>query len=363
VGAEGDSDGAERGTAVCDAAAAEAVGAERLRRFLREMQGIRRFEERAAREYAAGRISGFCHLYIGQEAAAVGALGATEVHDHVITAYRDHGHALLRGCAPRAVMAELMGRVTGSSRGRGGSMHLFAADHRFHGGHGIVGGHIPLAAGMAFASKYRGLPEVTLCFFGEGALNQGAFYESMNLASLWDLPVVFLCENNRYAMGTALERASAISDLHRKADAFGMHGEVVDGMDVCAMFVATHAALARARVESRPTLFEVRCYRYRGHSMSDPAKYRSREEVEEQKLADPIARATETLLTHGWATAEEAEAWDAEASDAAADAAEFAQGSPEPRLEDAGDHVYAAPLGWRPDEATWPHDPATRARG
>jgi pyruvate dehydrogenase E1 component alpha subunit len=341
---------------LCNADATEALGQERLRTFLKQMQSIRRFEERAARDYARGAISGFCHLYIGQEAVAVGALGAAETRDHVITAYRDHGHALLRGCSPRSIMAELYGKVTGCARGRGGSMHMFAPENRFHGGHGIVGGHIPLATGMGFASSYEGRDDATLCFFGDGALNQGAFYESLNLASLWDLPVIYLIENNAYAMGTPLSRASAISDLSTKAKAFGMHGEVVDGMDVAATWQTVGEAIKRAREEKRPTLLEVRCYRFRGHSMSDPAKYRSSEEVAEKKAGDPIVLAVNTLLDRGWATEEEIKAWDQEAKGNAADASEFAEASPEPDLKDLGAYVYANPQQWRPDEATTPHE-------
>lgn len=339
----------------CDEAATDAIGRERLRDAYVQMVTIRRFEERAAREYASGRISGFCHLYIGQEAVAVGALAATEPRDHIITAYRDHGHALIRGCTPRGVMAELFGKVTGSARGRGGSMHMFAADAGFHGGHGIVGGHIPLATGFGFASKYEQRGEVTLCFFGEGALNQGAFYESLNLASLWSLPVVYIVENNRYAMGTSLERASAVTDLYKKADGFGMHGEYVDGMDAAKTFQVVSEAVDRARGDSRPTFIEARCYRYRGHSMSDPAKYRSKEEVEDYKQVDPILLVSRTLQHREWATEDELEAWDDEAKEVAADAATFALDSPQPRLEDVGRYVYAEPLQWRPDDATTPH--------
>jgi len=345
---------------LCDPKATEQVGKKRLRKFAQQMRSIRRFEERAAREYASGRISGFCHLYIGQEAVAVGAVGATEEKDHIITAYRDHGHALIRGVTPRGAMAELMGKVTGCARGRGGSMHMFAVEQGFHGGHGIVGAHIPLAAGFGFASKYEQRGEVTVCFFGEGALNQGAFYESLNLASLWDLPVVFICENNRYAMGTALERASAVSDLYTKADAFGMAGDVVNGNDVTLTWECVKKAVDRARNESRPTFIEARCYRYRGHSMSDPAKYRTRDEVNEQKALDPLLLAENTLVDRGWATEDEITAWDKEAKAAAADASDFAIESPEPDLKDIGEYVYANPQQWAPDRYTFPHDPKTR---
>lgn len=349
-------------TTACDERSADLLGRDQLRAFTRRMMEVRRFEETAARVYSQGKVSGFCHLYIGQEGVAVGSMGAAEPQDHVITAYRDHGHALLRGGNPRSVMAELMGKVNGTSRGRGGSMHLFDRAARFHGGHGIVGGHIPLAVGYAWAARAQGEDAVTLCYFGEGAINQGAFYESMNLASLWDLPVVFVCENNRYAMGTAQERASAISDLYTKAAAFGMPGEVVDGMDVAATWRATRRAVDRARKDHRPTLIEARCYRYRGHSMSDPAMYRTRKELEVHKREDPIQRAQETLRARGWVSDDELAAWDAAAREAAREAAEFASASPEPRLESVGDYVYMEPLSWRPDEGMEPHSLASRGR-
>lgn len=339
----------------CDDAAAEAFGAERMRLAFEQMKRIRRFEERAAREYAAGRISGFCHLYIGQEAVAVGALMATRPSDHVITAYRDHGHALIRGCTPDSAMSELFGKVTGCARGRGGSMHMFAREEGFHGGHGIVGAHIPLATGMGWAARYQGRDDVTLCFFGEGALNQGAFYESLNLASLWKLPVIYIVENNKYAMGTALERASAVTDLWKKAEGFAMPGVLLDGMDVARTWLTVNDAVARARAESRPTFVEARCYRFRGHSMSDPAKYRTSQEVDDFKRVDPIELCRASLLHNEWATEAELEAWDEAALDQAADAASFARDAPQPRLEDVGRYVYAEPGAWRPDDATFPH--------
>lgn len=339
----------------CDDKAAELLGRDKMRLAFQQMSTIRRFEERAAREYASGHISGFCHLYIGQEAVAVGSILATEPRDHIITAYRDHGHALIRGCTPRSAMAELFGKVTGAARGRGGSMHMFAAESGFHGGHGIVGAHIPLAAGMAWASAYENRGEVTLCYFGEGALNQGAFYESLNLASLWKLPVVFIVENNKYAMGTALERASAVTELWKKAEGFAMAGLLVDGMDVAKTHEVIGGAIERARKESLPSFVEARCYRFRGHSMSDPAKYRTPQEVESYKQVDPIALCQASLLHFGWATEDELEQWDDAAREAAADAASFAKDSPQPRLEDVGLYVYANEEGWRPDDATFPH--------
>jgi len=344
-----------RATDRCNDEAALALGKDAMRQALQEMMQIRRFEERAAREYASQNISGFCHLYIGQEAVAVGALLATQPKDHVITAYRDHGHALIRGCTPRTVMAELFGKATGCAKGRGGSMHMFAKEQGFHGGHGIVGAHIPLAVGMAFAGKYRGLDEVTLCFFGEGALNQGAFYESLNLAALWKLPVVFIVENNKYAMGTSLERASAQTELWRKAEGFAMPGAWLDGMDIAATHKTVKEAVDLARKESRPTLIEARCYRYRGHSMSDPAKYRTREEVDDQKQADPITLCRHSLIHHGWATEEECDAWDEAALENAIDAATFAKESPQPSASDLARYVYVDPLGWTPEDGSFPH--------
>ena len=344
----------------CDETAARAMGAERMRAAFQQMVGIRRFEERAAREYAAGRISGFCHLYIGQEAVAVGANLATRPSDHMITAYRDHGHALIRGCTARSCMAELFGKVAGCAHGRGGSMHMFAAEAGFHGGHGIVGAHIPLATGMGFATKYQGHGDVALCFFGEGALNQGAFYESLNLAALWKLPVVYIVENNKYAMGTSLERASALTDLWKKAEGFAMPGVLLDGMDVAQTWQVVGEAIARARTESMPTFIEARCYRFRGHSMSDPAKYRTTQEVDHFKQLDPITLCRGSLLGLGFATEAELEAWDEAATEAATDAATFAKDAPQPRVEDVGMYVYANAEGWAPDEATFPH---TRASG
>jgi pyruvate dehydrogenase E1 component alpha subunit len=347
---------------VCAPDCADEVGREKLRDFVEQMMLIRRFEERCAREYASGHIAGFCHLYIGQEGVAVGSVGATTKQDHIITAYRDHGHALIRGCTPKSVMAELFGRVTGVAKGRGGSMHLFSVEDRFHGGHGIVGGHIPLATGFAFASKYEGLDDATLCYFGDGAINQGAFYESLNLASLWNLPILFICENNGYAMGTSLERSGAVSDLSIKAAGFGMKGYVANGNDVCHMHHITQLALEDARKNNRPAFIEARCYRYRGHSMSDPQKYRSKSEVKDQKNEDCILLAKNTLLGRGWATEAELKAWDKAAKEEAADSVEFALNSPEPDLKDVGAYVYKNPMGWRADRAMAPHDPNTRKK-
>ncbi|MFB3113166.1 MAG: thiamine pyrophosphate-dependent enzyme, partial [Gemmatimonadales bacterium] len=239
------------------------------RRLLRQMLLIRRFEEKAGEAYAMGQIGGFCHLYVGQEAVAVGAMAALRDDDYITSSYREHGHALARGMSARVVMAELFGKATGCSKGKGGSMHLFDAGRNFFGGHGIVGGQIPIAAGAAFAVKYRGGDQVSLCFFGEAAVNIGSFHETLNMASLWTLPVIFLVENNRYGMGTALERASAIDDIAARASSYGMTSEVVDGMDVLATYEATMRAVSRGRLDKAPTLLDVNTYRFVGHSMSD----------------------------------------------------------------------------------------------
>ncbi|HET9725508.1 MAG TPA: pyruvate dehydrogenase (acetyl-transferring) E1 component subunit alpha, partial [Gemmatimonadales bacterium] len=257
--------------------------------WLRQMVLIRRFEEKAGEAYSLGKIGGFCHLYIGQEAVAVGSLAVLRPDDYITCSYREHGHALARGISARAVMAELFGKATGCSKGKGGSMHLFDASLGFLGGHAIVGGHIPLATGMAFAAKYRETDQVAVCYFGEAAVNNGAFHESLNMAALWKLPVIFVCENNRYGMGTAIERSSAVPEVWRRASAYDLRGEAVDGMDVLAVRDAVTRAAAECRPEGgKPVLLEARTYRYRGHSMSDPATYRTREELEQQKRHDPL---------------------------------------------------------------------------
>ena len=259
-------------------------------KFLREMLLLRRFEERTAQSYQQGKIGGFCHLYIGQEACAVGAIGALRETDYVLAAYRDHGHAIAKGMSCHEVLAELYGKTTGCSKGKGGSMHMFSAEKRFLGGNGIVGGQIPVATGVGWSIKYRKQDDVVLCFFGEGAINQGAFHESLNLASIWRLPVIYICENNRFGMGTPVERASSIYDLSQKAYAYDMARSHVDGMDVVEVYNTVNEAISRARGRSLPTLIEAKTYRFRGHSMSDPihGHYRTKEEVEEQKEQDPI---------------------------------------------------------------------------
>lgn len=312
-------------------------------RLLRQMLLIRRFEEKAGEAYAQGKIGGFCHLYIGQEAVAVGAIAALREDDYIFASYREHGHALARGTSARAVMAELFGRVDGCSRGLGGSMHLFDVERKLMGGHAIVGAHIPLAAGAAFATKYRGTDQVTICFFGEAAVNIGAFHETLNMAALWKLPVVFLCENNRYGMGTALERASAVWNVSQRACAYDMEDETVDGMDVLAVYEATCRAVDRARQHYLPTLIEARTYRYMGHSMADPihGHYRTKEELEQQKARDPITGLTRRLREDGLLSDAELTAMERSVNEEVEDAVMFADRSPDPDPEMLGRYVYA----------------------
>src|SRR5438034_6314018 len=261
------------------------------RRMLRQMLLIRRFEEKAAEAYALGKIGGFCHLYIGQEAVAVGSLSALRDDDYVISSYREHGQALARGVPAKAIMAELFGKATGCSKGKGGSMHLFDAERRFMGGHGIVGGHVPLAAGLGFAIRYRGGDQVCICYFGEAAVNIGAFHEPLNMASVYHLPVIFCCENNRYGMGTAFERVAAVTDVAEHACSYDMAAELVNGMDALAVYAATQRAVERARKGGHPTMLEARTYRYMGHSMSGPLQgvSRTKDEDEDKKRRDPIS--------------------------------------------------------------------------
>jgi pyruvate dehydrogenase E1 component alpha subunit len=300
--------------------------------MLRHMLLIRRFEEKAAEAYALGKIGGFCHLYIGQEAVAVGSLSALREDDYAICSYREHGQALVRGIPPGAVMAELFGKATGCSKGKGGSMHLFDAKRRFMGGHGIVGGHIPLAAGIAFANKYQGGDQVCICYFGEAAVNIGAFHETLNMASVWKLPVIFLCENNRYGMGTAFERVAAVTDVVEHAKSYDMAAEAVDGMNVLTVYDATQRAVERARKGGDPTLLEVRTYRYMGHSMSDPLHgvYRTKDEVEEQKKKDPITQLAEKLKDEKVLDQAKLDALDAEIHAEVDAAVKFADESPDP---------------------------------
>ncbi|HYN85296.1 MAG TPA: pyruvate dehydrogenase (acetyl-transferring) E1 component subunit alpha [Pyrinomonadaceae bacterium] len=323
----------------------EEVDRETLLRMLYQLILIRRFEEKAAEAYTLGKIGGFCHLYIGQEAVAVGALSALRKDDYVLTSYRDHGQALVMGTPPDEVMAELFGRAGGCSAGKGGSMHLFDADNHFLGGHAIVGGQIPLATGVAYATKYKGADQVTLCFFGEAAVNQGAFHESLNMAQLWKLPCIYICENNQYGMGTSLERAMSLRDVSRKAAAYDMAGEFVDGMDVLAVRAAVARAVERARKEYLPSLLEVRTYRFMGHSMSDPGQYRTRAEIEKHQERDPIKVFSESLKQQG--VVDDAGLADIEkrVREEVERAVKFADSSPEPAPEELFTHIYASPFG------------------
>jgi pyruvate dehydrogenase E1 component alpha subunit len=297
----------------------------------REMLLIRRFEEKAGQLYGMGFIGGFCHLYIGQEAVVIGMQMAIKPGDQVITTYRDHGHMLATGMDPKGVMAELTGRQGGYSRGKGGSMHMFSKEKNFFGGHGIVGANVPLGAGLAFANKYRGNDNVCLTYFGDGAANQGQVYESFNMAKLWHLPVIFIIENNRYAMGTAIERSSATTDFSRRGASFDIPGEQVDGMDVRAVRAAGERAVKRARAGEGPCILEMLTYRYRGHSMSDPAKYRTREEVERvREERDPIERVRRRMLEAGMVQEDDLKKIDGEIRTIVNAAAEFAQNDPEP---------------------------------
>jgi len=314
-----------------------------MRRLLREMLLIRRFEERAGEQYALGRIGGFCHLYIGQEAVAVGVMAALRPDDYVLSAYREHGQALSRGMSSRTTMAELFGKATGCSGGKGGSMHLFDAERRFLGGHGIVGGQIPLITGCGFAIRYRGGDQVAVGFFGEAAVNNGAFHEALNMAALWKLPVVYVCENNRYGMGTALERAAALWDIAARTCSYDMPGETVDGMSVLAVRDAMTRAAKRAREKSVPSLLEVRTYRFMGHSMSDPihGHYRTKEEVEQQKLRDPVVTFRRDLETAGMLDDVAWEAMEEDVNAEVEDAIRFADESPDPEPGTLYTDVYA----------------------
>jgi len=309
--------------------------------LLRQMLLIRRFEEKSAESYSLGKIGGFCHLYIGQEAVGVGAISAVRQDDYVITSYREHGQALAKGISADAVMAELYGKSGGCSRGKGGSMHLFDKSVNFLGGHAIVGGQIPLATGVAFASKYKETDQVTLCFFGEAAVNQGAFHESLNMAQLWKLPCIYICENNKYGMGTSLARSMSSQNVAQKAREYDLASEFVDGMDVMAMRRATQRAVKRARNESLPTLIEARTYRYMGHSMSDPGNYRTRAEIEKYQERDPIKLFTATLKENKVLTDSDLADMEAAIKEQIEHAVRFAEESPEPDPKELYTNVYA----------------------
>ena len=310
--------------------------------YYRQMLLIRRFEEKAGQLYGMGLIAGFCHLYIGQEAVVTGMKAAIKDGDQMITGYRDHGHMLALGMEPARVMAELTGRADGYSHGKGGSMHMFSVERNFYGGHGIVGAQVPIGTGLAFADQYRADGHVSVTFFGDGAANQGQVYESFNMAKLWHLPVVYVIENNQYAMGTSLKRASSETHLYRRGASFGIPGEEVDGMDVLAVRDAGRAAVRHARSGKGPIILEMKTYRYRGHSMSDPAKYRSRDEVNEvRQHHDPIDHVKERLLAEGWADEAALKAIGNEVRAIVNDAADFARESPEPAASELLTDVLA----------------------
>jgi len=315
------------------------------RSLLHSMLLQRRFEERCAEAYALGKIGGFCHLYIGQEAVSTGALSVLRTDDYIITTYRDHGQALARGMSPRVVMAELFGRIDGCARGKGGSMHMFDKSLNFLGGHGIVGAHVPLGTGVGFAIKYRGGDQVCVCFMGESVVNTGAFHEALNMAGLWKLPVVYVIENNRYGMGTALERASAIHDIFERGAAYNIPRSQCDGQDVFAVRLAMQEAVDRARTESLPTLLEVRTYRFMGHSMSDAVSgtYRTKAELDEYMKRDPIMLLRMHMQEAGELTEDDLRAMDEEIKATVQDAWDFADASPEPPLEALYEDVLFVP--------------------
>jgi len=315
---------------------------EDLLKYYREMLLIRRFEEKAGQLYGMGLIGGFCHLYIGQEAVVVGLEAAADEGDSRVTSYRDHGHMLACGMDPKGVMAELTGREGGYSKGKGGSMHMFSREKNFYGGHGIVGAQVPIGAGLAFANKYKGNDRVSFAYFGDGAANQGQVYETFNMAELWQLPVIFVIENNQYAMGTSLKRASATQELWTRGAAFNIPGEAVDGMDVEAVKAAGERAVEFCRSGKGPYILEMKTYRYRGHSMSDPAKYRTREEVQKMREErDAIDHVRALLIIGKHATEDDLKAIDKDIKAVVNEAAEFSKTSPEPALEELYTDIYA----------------------
>jgi pyruvate dehydrogenase E1 component alpha subunit len=320
----------------------QTLGADLQKKFYHDMLLIRRFEEKAGQLYGMGLIGGFCHLYIGQEAVVVGMQAALKQGDQVITAYRDHGHMLATGMDPKGVMAELTGRFTGYSHGKGGSMHMFSTEKHFYGGHGIVGAQVPIGTGLAFSNKYKKNGAVCLTYFGDGAANQGQVYESFNMAELWKLPVVYVIENNQYAMGTSVERSSAETDFSKRGASFNIPGEQVDGMDVEAVYTAGRKAAQYCREGNGPIILEMKTYRYRGHSMSDPAKYRTREEVQEvREKRDPIEHYGAKLTERGIVKDDDLKAMDKDIRSIVNTAAEFASESPEPAPEELYTDVLA----------------------
>lgn len=308
-----------------------------------QMMLMRRFEEKAAQLYGQQKIRGFCHLYIGQEAVVAGTMSALKKDDRVITAYRDHAHALACGISANAVMAELYGKVTGCSKGKGGSMHMFSKEHNFFGGHGIVGGQIPLGAGLAFADQYRGGDQVTVCYFGDGAVRQGSVHETFNMAMMWKLPVIFICENNGYAMGTSVKRTTNVEEIYKIGLAYDMPSKAVDGMQCETVHEAITEAADRARKGEGPTFLEIRTYRYRGHSMSDPAKYRTKEEVEAYKQKDPLEMVKATILKNKFASEKELDAIEEKIVTLVNESVEFSENSPYPDASELYTDVYAEP--------------------
>jgi len=318
------------------------AGPDLLKKFYSDMLLIRRFEEKAGQLYGMGLIGGFCHLYIGQEAVVVGLQANAGPNDQVITAYRDHGHMLACGMDPKGVMAELTGRSAGYSKGKGGSMHMFSKEKRFYGGHGIVGAQVPLGTGLAFSNKYRGNDGVCFTYFGDGAANQGQVYEAFNMAELWKLPVIYIIENNQYAMGTSVERSSAESHFYKRGASFNIPGKEVDGMDVEAVYAAAQEAVAWCRGGNGPIILELKTYRYRGHSMSDPAKYRTREEVQTvREKRDAIEHLGAKLIADKLATEDDLKAMDKQTRQIVNNAAEYATESPEPAPEELYTDVLA----------------------
>lgn len=311
--------------------------------WFESMYLMRRFEERAGQLYGMQKIRGFCHLYIGQEACAAGAVTALTKDDKWITAYRDHGHPLALGTSPNAVMAELYGKETGTTKGKGGSMHIFDKERHFFGGHGIVGGQVPLGAGIAFAEKYKGTKNLCICYMGDGAVRQGAFHEALNLAMLWKLPVIFVIENNGYAMGTSVQRTSNVTELYTLGESYDMPSEPVDAMSVEAVHEAVARAAERARAGEGPTLLEFRTYRYKGHSMSDPQKYRTKDEVEEYKQRDPVEQVRHTILTKKIATEADLAAIEEKVNAQVEESVRFAEESKFPDASEALTDVYAEP--------------------
>lgn len=310
------------------------------KKWYEQMMLIRRFEEKSAQLYGQQKIRGFCHLYIGQEAVIAGTMSAIEKDDKLITAYRDHGHALACGISANEVMAELFGKITGCSKGKGGSMHMFSKEHNFFGGHGIVGGQVPLGAGIALAEQYQGTKNICVCYMGDGAVRQGALHETFNMAMLWKLPVIFVVENNEYAMGTSVERTTNVLDIHKIGLAYDMPNYQVDGMKCEDVHEAIADAAKRARDGEGPTFLEIKTYRYRGHSMSDPAKYRSKEEVEKYKAIDPIEVVGKTLISKKWATQDELEAIEEEVVHVVNESVEFSENSDYPDPSELYTDVY-----------------------